>query len=240
MNPKSLLRADPLFGQPAPDNTSDLRYNNTTLGSDGSTHQNGYLISKTDAMATLVIKSPKATQIKTIAHSGLIKAGAVLIELFDFEERKTLSTIQRAIEENSSKLEEITGPRVAEKIAHLAEISNQRLKALTPTQNNYEVLRIYAAMGTLGKYLPIKAQHFVAMRTYQKLQASVELEIYRRNIADSTGVLTVINDLLQKEKEYMRSICDRLSIKAPKDGRFTALVAVGDPVPVGYPLGEIE
>lgn len=170
----------------------------------------------------------------------MVDAGAALIELFDFEERKILSTIQRAIEENNARLGEISGERVKQKIAHLTEISDQRLKALIPTQNNYEDLKLRANIGEITRYASIKASHFVAMRTYQKLQASVELEVYKRNIADSIGVLTVINDLLQKEKEYVNSIRDRLIVKAPKYGRFTAFVAFGDPVPIGYPLGEIE
>jgi hypothetical protein len=191
-------------------------------------------------MATLVLKSPKATKIKMIAQPGLVKRGALVIEVFDFEEQKTLSTIQRAIDENSAKLVEVTGDRVKEKAAHLEEISNLRLAALTSSQHYYERVKELVSFSGTPPYTVFDWQHFVAMRTYQKLQASVELAIYNRNIADSVGVLTVINDLLQKEKEYMLSVCDRLHIKAPRDGKFTALVAKGDPVPVGYPLGEIE
>ena len=111
---------------------------------------------------------------------------------------------------------------------------------MKPTEDNYRGLVLRAGLQNIGDWLPLRAKHFVAMRTYQNLQAKVELEIYKRNVTDSKSVLEVVDALLHKELEYMEGIRSRLNIKAPRSGHFKCTVAVGDPVPIGYVLGTIE
>jgi multidrug efflux pump subunit AcrA (membrane-fusion protein) len=193
-------------------------------------------------MGKLVIKSPKATQIKKVSvPSGtMVESGTLLIELVDFEERKVISTIQRSIEENRSRLSEVTGPRVNDRIALLTKIVQHRLAALKKTQENYDDVWFSTELGVLPVWRPIKLRHFLSMRTYQSVLASVELEIYKRNIEDSRGVLETVDKLLNKQLEYVKAICGRLLIKAPKEGKFNSLVSAGEPVPIGHILGEIE
>lgn len=190
----------------------------------------------------LQIKSPKPTQVKAVlsAPDGHVRAGDPLIQLFDFEEAKLLSGVQRSIDENQAKLSEVTGDRVQKKLAHLKTIADQRLAALTATQQNFRMLSALYHMGSGDPSGPIRAKHFVSLRTYESLQASLELEIYQRNIADSVKVLRAIDDLLKGEKEYVQTLRARLQIRAPKDGIFRCYVSAGSPVSVGYVLGEIE
>jgi len=190
------------------------------------------------------LKSPKATQIKSVlTKAGTtvdVPAQAILVELHDFEERKVLSTIQRNIDENLSKISEISGDLVKAKIVHLNEISVQRLAALKATQVQYGNVKLVDALGGDEEYLLQRERHSLAMRTYQSLQAAIEVKIYQRNIDDSLAILKLVDGLLSREKLYVERFCGRLKILSPTACRFHSFVEVNEPVPVGHVLGEVE
>jgi hypothetical protein len=194
-------------------------------------------------MGRFQLKSPKATQIKSVltkAGSTVeVSTGDLLIELQDLEERKILSTIQRNIDENLSKISEITGDLVKAKILHLNEISVQRLSALKATQVQYERVKLSENFGSENPYLVQRERHSLALRTYQSLQAVIEAKISQRNIDDSLAILKLVDGLLNNEKLYVDQFCRRLKITSPVKGRFQSFVEVNEPVPIGYVLGEI-
>jgi biotin carboxyl carrier protein len=191
---------------------------------------------------TLAIKSPKATKVHLLhVESGMsVQAGDVLLDLYDLEERKVLSTIDRSIEENASKLSELSGARVQQKLEWLNRITLLKNDAVLAAQVAYESTRLGLEVGVRTSLDVSIARQALALRTYQVLQSAVEAEIYSRNTQDAASVLAMMDKLLRAEKEYVERAVARLSIKAPCPGRFLCYVATGTPVRVGHLLGEIE
>jgi hypothetical protein len=190
----------------------------------------------------IAIKAPKATQVKSI-HTDLVahvSAGDLLIELFDYEEQKILSQIDRAIEENAIKKIEAQGAFVIDKIKALAEIVDLRLVAVTASQIAYAWI---SDMLKAGEKTPLDltfARQEMALRSYQVLQSGVEHEIFSRNAVDSISIFDQVAILLQKEREYVERSASRLRIAAPRAGQFTCYVTAGTPVRLGHLLGEIN
>jgi len=193
-------------------------------------------------MHPAIIKSPKATQIKTlfVATGAMVQKGDPLIELHDFEELKLVAQVDRGILETQAKLLEASGPRIADKVGKLHTIANSKLETLKHSQNLYQLRQDLYAGGRSTILDVIKARVDVGLKTYQCLQSAVEVEIYQANLTDSLGALQTIELLLTSEKDYVQASIARLTIKAPRTGVFTTSVSKGTPVRLGHVLGQIE
>ncbi|MBP2563319.1 biotin carboxyl carrier protein [Neorhizobium galegae] len=193
-------------------------------------------------MPRLLFKSPKATRIAVVhANSGTrVSKGDLLLELHDWEEQKIMSQIKRGFAENAIKETEIQGPRVQEKIAALAQIANQRQVALQASQDVYAA-QVDGHNNGQGSIIDVvRARQDMALRSYQVLQAAVELEIVSRNVSDSLTIFSSVSSILTKEESYVSQARDRLKIKAPSSGVFDCYVLKGTPVRLGHLLGEIK
>jgi multidrug efflux pump subunit AcrA (membrane-fusion protein) len=193
-------------------------------------------------MPPLIIKSPKATQVKElfVQSGGDVREGDPLISLYDYEEQKIIAQIVRAIDENQAKLAESSGIRIASKLASLSTIANAKLEALTQVQSIFDLRQKRYEAG-LGDFVSVsKAKTDVALKTYQALQSALEVEIYQENIDDSLEVFRTIDLLLKSEQKYVSASIDRLTVKAPRDGVFTTNIFQGAPVRLGHLLGKIS
>jgi hypothetical protein len=195
-------------------------------------------------MQNLQLRSPKATQIKNIAATPdrAVKSGDLLLELFDFEELKLESSINRQIAENSAKLAEVMGDRVKKKVEYLQNVLWLREQAVVTAIDIRDLLLL--AWKTPGLPVPgiraITADHTVTMRIYERNHAKIDLALYQRNVADSIAVFKNVDALLHRELGYIETMRKRLSILAPRNGKFKCYVSAGDPVPRGFLIGEIE
>lgn len=191
---------------------------------------------------TLYIKSPKATQIKSVGtdfEAGVSK-GDFLFELYDYEEQKILSQIDRAIKENSAKKLEAQGPFVQQKLASLLQISDHRGTSLQASQLAYEGVQQEYQAGQRTLLDVTKARQDMAFRSYTALQSGIEAEVYRRNADDSIRVFDHVDLILRAEREYVERSRSRLRILAPESGYFKRFVSADTPVRLGHLLGEIS
>jgi biotin carboxyl carrier protein len=190
----------------------------------------------------LAIKSPKPTKVKRIYTplKAPVSTGDLLIELYDYEEAKLLSEIDRAIAENDAKRSEVHGPFVADKMTALQAVVAARKVALEASHVVYQEAQDECLVGEITIVELAKARQDVALRSYQLLQSAIEQEIYNRNTADAISVYDQVATLLQKEREYVETASARLRITAPKSGLFSCYVTEGTPVRLGHVLGEID
>lgn len=189
-----------------------------------------------------IIKSPKATKIKT-CPKGLtlrVSKGDLLFELYDYEEQKILSEIDRAIKENALKKAEASGAFVQSKISKLKQICDLRSTALSASQIAYVGLSEQYKVGAVTIIDVTKGRQDISIRSHQVLMSAVEAEVYSRNQADSLAVFDIIDALLRKEYEYVERSASRLRILAPEAGRFERYVDVGTPVRLGHILGKVN
>lgn len=191
-------------------------------------------------MATpLLIKSPKATQVQAVHATGSVLSGAPLLTLFDYEEQKILSAIERSIEENQAKLDEMRGNRITEKTDALNRIVDLRMTSVESGQTTFKAVSLSQMAGTATVVDVSRSRQALALRTYQMMQSAVEAEIFARNCADSVEVFAMIDSLLRGQKTYVDRFIARLHIQAPRSGEFECFVAPGTPVSVGHVLGRI-
>jgi hypothetical protein len=193
-------------------------------------------------MPKLPIKSPKATQVKGVLSPNGTKVAQdeTLLELYDYEEQKILSSIRAALAENEAKAAELAGPRVAKKLAGLAQITNDRKDAISGAQMAYEEILGEFRTGSKTTLDLIRAHTDVSLKVYQALKSAVEHDLYARNTEDGHHVFEAVSKLLNKELQYVQRSAARLRIAAPRPGKFKCYVDAGTPVRIGHLLGEIE
>src|SRR5690349_8315579 len=119
----------------------------------------------------LALKSPKPTQVKNVlAESGAeVTCNQPLIELYDYEEQKILSTIAAAIDENESKAAELRGPRVEAKLARLGQIVEDRRKSVDAAQVYYEEVIDGYRVGNRSVLDVLQARAGIGLKTFQIL-----------------------------------------------------------------------
>lgn len=194
-----------------------------------------------DSTFTLKIKSPKATVVKAlhVIEGEKVTPGQPLIDLHDWEEQLILSQIEQHATENLSKIAEVDGPRIAEKIFNLKKAEYARKFALSCAVQIYKAeVKRYEA-GIISIIDIIHPRQDIASRSFQLLQTSLELELIGQNSKDSLSVLKKISDLIDVERAYVQRQIRRLSIKAPQSGRIQLHVEGGTPVKLGHVLCEI-
>jgi len=190
----------------------------------------------------LKLKSPKATKVKAFhaRYGASVRAGDVVFELYDYEEQKILSEIDRAIDENKAKILELNGPAVSDKLNGLKEIAEKRKIVIDAAELNVRGVEEEVAVGqrTLLDVLDARQKSLTA--GYQCLQAGIEYEIYRRNTVDALSVYMIVREVLARERTYVEKCASRLSIRAPQSGILRSFVVAGTPVRLGHVLAEIE
>ncbi|MBY5708074.1 hypothetical protein [Rhizobium leguminosarum] len=195
-----------------------------------------------DAAVLIRIKSPKASVIKkSYVESGdRVLAGQPLFDLHTWEEQKILSEIERHYTETKIKLQEVQGKRVAQKLVNLTNIIAYRraARAKSVEIRNLVVASYEDGAATLLEVIP-RRQDAIA-RSFQLLQAIIERDLARRNVKDSLIVLKQVLAAIEREKTYVERHVDRLSIRAPVDGRIESFVNSSDPVKLGHILCEIH
>ncbi len=188
------------------------------------------------------IKSPKATKVKRLlAEDGArVEKGTPLFELHDYEERQILSQLRRAIVDNETKLAEVSGPDVTTKLDSLERISVEREPSIVAAQEKYQALIEQHSVGQVDLADVAWGRHDIVLKAYQSLVSAVELEVFRRNVADSVKVYENIGILLKEETRYVEAAIARLRIISPVSGTFRCYVDDGTPVRLGHLLGELE
>lgn len=188
------------------------------------------------------IKSPKATKVKCLlAQDGAhVEQGTPLFELYDYEERQILSQLQRALVDNETKRAEVSGLDVATKLEALERICFEREPSVEAAQLKYQALIERHSVGDVALADVAWGRHDIVLKAYQSLVSAVELEVFRRNVADSVKVYENIDILLKEETRYVEAAIARLRIVSPVSGTFRCFVEDGTPVRLGHLLGQLE
>ncbi len=188
------------------------------------------------------IKSPKATKVKhLLAEDGTyVEKGAPLFELYDYEERQILSQLERAMVDNDIKRAEVSGADVAARLEALETICIEREPSIEAAQLKYEALINRNSVGDVTLTEVAWGRHDIVLKAYQSLLSAVELEVFRRNVADSIKVYENMDLLLKEESRYVEAAIARLRIVSPVSGTFRCFVESGTPVRLGYLLGQLE
>jgi len=193
-------------------------------------------------MAKAIIKCPHSSTVTSVsvADSTQVKRGDVLAILDSSVEQDRLARLTA----HETKLK-----------GHLAALADNE-----EVQRREQVLQDILAVQTdrEGKLLAVLQDEFQQyslghsdlIKVYQReddwAQAKYDLEVatlkrqqYPKDLDHTRRYLALMVDLVAGQKQFVQANIDRMTVKAPIDGKLSLSVAVHTPVRRGYVVGEI-
>jgi multidrug efflux pump subunit AcrA (membrane-fusion protein) len=187
------------------------------------------------------LKCPEQSQVLGVhvSDGDAVTVGQQLISLDASEQRKYLAEVEDHEALVTAYLNSISPEEIGKRTTNLQLVVDNYSKQNTTNFSALTANKNYFQAGNIS-LLPVLTSEASNIQSQEALlQSQIALAQLQKDADISKKYLANALKIVAKEKQYARRAIERLSIKAPINGRISLYVGIHTPVKRGFVLAEL-